>query len=166
MEEIKKQKIQLVYQKIKSDRSTMKPSSRQGHSMVYLEKEKSILVFGGMSVERENEVFILDLQGKKWRKQKTEGRHPSVRCFNSYFYEYPYLGIFGGEGEKRLSSNDMYFLNTNDFIWKRLFMKNNPCSRQHASLCESNKTKEVIIFGGVSMPQNTLHNDTWLFNYS
>jgi hypothetical protein len=36
--------------------------------MVFLEKEKSILVFGGMSVERENEVFILDLKSKKWRK--------------------------------------------------------------------------------------------------
>lgn len=45
-------------------------------------------------------------------------------------------------------------------------MSNNPCSRQHSSLCESNKVKEVIMFGGVSMPQNSLLNDTWLFNYS
>jgi hypothetical protein len=36
--------------------------------MVFLEKEKSILVFGGMSVERENDVFIFDLKNKKWKK--------------------------------------------------------------------------------------------------
>lgn len=59
--------LQFSFKKMEMVKSSIRPSCREGHSLVYLATTDQLLLFGGMCLQRENEVFLLDLGEYKWK---------------------------------------------------------------------------------------------------
>lgn len=50
------------------------------------------------------------------------------------FYEDGYVFLYGGQGEKGRSLGDFYFLNTKNWVWKRLFLLESPPFRHSQTI--------------------------------
>ena len=110
-------------------------------------------MFGGISNIRYNEVFVFDFSNNTWKKQDTNGRQPSARCYHCCFYDVASESIYyhGGQGDKGKSLFDFCVLNTKNFIWRRLFMLEMPPPRYYHIICDFTE-KEKLIFGGITTP--------------
>ncbi|KAM3129326.1 hypothetical protein pb186bvf_018542 [Paramecium bursaria] len=143
------------------------PTSREGASLIYVKRYNWIVLFGGISNGRLNDVMIFDINKEEWKVQQTQGRQPSPRCYHTGFYDEISNNLFfyGGQGDKGRSMTDFYVLNMQTFIWKRLFILEVPPNRHNHTLTDY-QSQEKIIFGGACLPEDILYNDVWIFNYS
>ena len=48
-----------IWEKIEAERSFQRPTSREGHAMVYLNDKNKYLIFGGISITRYADIFTL-----------------------------------------------------------------------------------------------------------
>ena len=125
------------------------PPSREGMSLIYLPIEGALMMFGGISNSRLNDLYLFDLSKIKkkklylskyekelnqWKTVQTTGRQPSQRCYHTMFYEDGYVFLYGGQGEKGRSLGDFYFLNTKTWVWKRLFLLESPPFRHSQTI--------------------------------
>ncbi|KAL4437906.1 hypothetical protein ABPG74_001077 [Tetrahymena malaccensis] len=143
------------------------PCPREGHTLTYISSLNSLLLFGGQSDQRLNDLHFLDLKTLQWCKQNSTGQAPLMRCYHTAFYDdqLDYFFIYGGEGDKGRSYEDIYCLQLKTLVWKKFFLNQSSSRHQH-TLCDmQNDQKELIVFGGISLPQNKLLNDVWIFNY-
>lgn len=58
------------------------PVSREGHSLYYSQKKNVLIMFGGMSSTKNNELYFYDLKKNSWEEVKTKGIHPQPRCYH------------------------------------------------------------------------------------
>lgn len=74
------------------------PTAREGHTITYLSKYEKILLFGGISSTRMNDLYILDISELTWETKETTGRQPSSRAYHTAFYDEieDNLFIYGG----------------------------------------------------------------------
>eukprot|EP00357_Protocruzia_adherens_P002919 CAMPEP_0114984108 /NCGR_PEP_ID=MMETSP0216-20121206/7083_1 /TAXON_ID=223996 /ORGANISM="Protocruzia adherens, Strain Boccale" /LENGTH=550 /DNA_ID=CAMNT_0002346187 /DNA_START=205 /DNA_END=1857 /DNA_ORIENTATION=- len=140
----------------------MLPSARSGHATCYLHDREQILLFGGMSKTRSSEVFLFDIESSKWSHESTTGRVPTPRCYHALWYDPPYVYLHGGQGDKRRSVGDLFVLNVDTFIWKRIFVIESPSAREHHSAVKVGN--EFILYGGCSSPENYALEDVWSLN--
>lgn len=70
------------------------------------------------------------------------------------------LVVVGGYTTQNISVNDVYFLLLEDWTWKEYRSMESFPKRHHFSLVEIG-SDEMILFGGVSRPAETLLADTW-----
>ena len=62
------------------------PVAREGCTLTYVNDLNAIILFGGISNIRMNEVHIYDLKTNMWSFMKCSGKTPSVRCYHSTWY--------------------------------------------------------------------------------
>lgn len=86
------------------------PRPRHCHSAVYMEENRTILIFGGWAGRHEflNDVYLLDVTDFSWTRMNTEGVPPCPRCQMNVFLVPPvrassgfatslgYLLVYGG----------------------------------------------------------------------
>jgi hypothetical protein len=80
-----------------------------------------IVLFGGLSSKRLNDIFVYDINEQKWTQKETQGRAPLQRCFHTTFYDGSFifyrlestenLYLYAGLGDNSRSLGDFYFLN-------------------------------------------------------
>lgn len=144
------------------------PTAREGHTITYLSRHEKILLFGGISHTRMNDLYLYDIKENAWEMKVTTGRQPTSRAYHTAFYDEAgdNFFIYGGQVDKSRSVGDFYFLNMKTSMWKRLFITETPPSRHHHTMTQiQGFKKQRIIFGGICIPENIILNDVWIMNF-
>lgn len=154
----------LIWKKYDSD-STNKPTSREGFALVFLSDKNKYLLFGGVSHVRYCDVYTLSRETLKWHQESCNGEIPKELSYCSYWYDPPYF-FFNGGRNKEITLSDTYFLNTNNWEWKKVFTMDQPAARYHHFAVKIPNKQEAIIFGGFGEKANKCLGDLCKFDYS
>ena len=82
-------------------------------------EKNQYLLFSGVSLKRYSDVFIFDMNTKKWTKENCTGAQPKDLCYAYGWYDKPNFFFYGGKN-KELSLSDVFFLDTNKWVWKKV----------------------------------------------
>ena len=96
-----------------------RPPGREGGIFVNIPEKNQYLLFSGVSLKRYSDVFIFDMNTKKWTKANCTGAQPKDLCYAYGWYDRPNFFFYGGKN-KELSLSDVYFLDTNKWVWKKV----------------------------------------------
>ena len=142
------------------------PSPREGLSVIYNSKEKQWVTFGGIGDRRSNEVFAYDPISGNWEQIEAEGSIPCGRGYQVSWIDdiHNIMFIHGGQGDRRDSLGDLYALDLDQWLWKKLYIIEQPSGRAHHAACKLQD--KVFIYGGCSAPENLMLDDLWSFHYN
>lgn len=105
------------------------------------------------------------MKTKKWSKKKTTGEQPKDLCYAFGWYDAPNFFFYGGRN-KELSLSDVYFLNTDKWLWRKVFTMDQPLSRFYHSGAKV-EGHVVYIYGGTNIGrENMLLSDMHKYDYS
>ncbi|KAH6758457.1 Galactose oxidase/kelch repeat superfamily protein [Perilla frutescens var. frutescens] len=125
------------------------PIPRDSHSCTTV--GDSLFVFGGTDGRRPlNDLHILQTSTNTWVLPSVRGDGPEPREGHNAALIGKRLFIFGGCGKSESSEiyyDDLYILNTETFLWKRVFPSGTPPSKRVSHTCSSWKNK-IIVIGG------------------
>ena len=139
------------------------PSPRVGHTGIYDPVRQRMIVFGGNTGVRSNEVWALALSGGGgWTQLAPSGAAPSPREAHAAIYD-PVgdrMIVFGGMDDGGVL-NDLWSLSlAGTPQWQPLAPSGSPPSaRSGASAVYDSQRQRMIVFGG--RPASGLGNDTW-----
>ncbi|MCQ2816109.1 MAG: hypothetical protein MJ252_02475 [archaeon] len=127
--------------------------------------KNSYLLFSGVSHIRYSDVFIYDMSLNKWIRKNTTGEHPKELCYAVGWYDPPHFFFYGGRN-KELTLSDVYFLNTDKWIWKKVFTVDQPLSRFYHAGCKI-EGRIFYTFGGINIGRgNKILGDMNKYDYS
>lgn len=146
---------------------------RNGHAMVYVDHNKSILLFGGA-----DEKSVLDetwlIKNSSHRKLSTPA--PPARTFASMVYDTDSHDVilfggnsvlFGHDDEIPRLFNDTWVYRNES--WKKIDPATSPEARTEASMAYDPERKCIVLFGGIYFDSDrkiVRLGDTWEFNGS
>lgn len=76
----------------------------------------------------------------------------------------PYFFFHGGRN-KEISLSDTYFLDTETWLWRKVFTMEQPSARYHHAVAKAGG-KEAYIFGGFEEKRNRCLGDLYRYEYS
>ena len=159
-------KYSLIWEKSEGEGSMERPAGREGSILINIPEKNQFLLFSGISHLRYADVFIYDLNTKKWSLKTCIGVQPKDLCYAVGWYDSPYFFFYGGRN-KELSLNDTYFLDTNKFLWRKVYTMEQPMSRFYHSGVKIPNEKSFYIYGGVNIDrENKLLSDMYKYDYS
>ncbi|XP_051116770.1 tip elongation aberrant protein 1-like [Andrographis paniculata] len=127
----------------------MPPCPRDSHSCTTLGAH--LFVFGGTDGSRPlNDLYILDTSSNTWIFPTVRGDGPEPREGHSAAIIGRRLFIFGGcgkSGDEEIYYDDLYILNTETFVWKRVVPSGTPPTKRNSHTCSSWRNK-IIVIGG------------------
>ncbi|KAK8657739.1 hypothetical protein V6N13_035962 [Hibiscus sabdariffa] len=127
------------------------PRARDSHSCTTV--GDNLFVFGGTDGTKPlKDLHILETFTNTWICPSVRGEGPEAREGHSAAVVGKRLFIFGGCGKSsdnndEIYYNDLYILNTETFVWKRVQTSGNPPSARDGHTCSSWKNK-IIVIGG------------------
>ncbi|XP_009596275.1 uncharacterized protein LOC107831980 [Nicotiana tabacum] len=125
------------------------PTPRDSHSCTNI--GDNLFVFGGTNGrEPLNDLHILDTSSNTWISPSLRGDRPNPREGHSAALIGKRLFIFGGCGkydDTEIYYDDVYVLNTETFVWKRIVPSGTPPCKRESHSCSSWNNK-IIIIGG------------------
>ena len=128
--------------------STVGPSERHGVSMAYDAEDKSIVLFGGSTIDKQYGEYKGETwkwKGEEWNKLDIEQPTGIFNASMVYDKEQRELIRFGGwNGKSRI--NETWSFRNNK--WNKLDIDNNPTPRNHSNMAYDEKNKRIILFGG------------------
>ena len=136
------------------------PTSRWGHSAVYDNVRRRMIVFGGAAGAPLNDVWARALDGsQEWTKLAPVGPAPSARFWHSAVYDElaDRMIVFGGDDGGYV--NDVWALSFSSSDWS-LILPNGappPSRREHAAIYDPVENR-MIVYGGY---RGTRLNDIW-----
>lgn len=132
---------------------------------VNIPEKYQFLLFSGVSHVRYADVFVYDLHKMKWSIKATKGALPKELCFAAGWYDAPNFFFFGGRN-KELSLSDTYFLDTDRWIWRKVFTMEQPISRFFHAGAKAEE-KAFYIYGGTNIGrENRILSDMHKYDYS
>ena len=142
-----------------------RPPGREGGIFVNIPEKKQYLLFSGVSLKRYSDVFIFDMNTKKWTKANCTGAQPKDLCYAYGWYDRPNFFFYGGKN-KELSLSDVYFLDTNKWVWKKVITIDQPLPRFYHAGAKV-KDRSVYIYGGIHVGRTSkLLSDLHIYDYS
>jgi hypothetical protein len=128
--------------------SRVGPSARHGVSMAYDSEDKSIVLFGGSTIDKQYGEYRGETwkwNGENWNKLDIEQPTGIYNAAMGYDKEQRELIRFGGwNGKSRI--NETWSFRNNK--WNKLESNNNPTSRNHSDMVFDAKNKRIVLFGG------------------
>ncbi|KAL1553457.1 tip elongation aberrant protein 1-like [Salvia divinorum] len=125
------------------------PTPRDSHSCTTV--GDNLFVFGGTDGRRPlNDLLLLQTSSNTWVIPSVRGDAPEPREGHSAALIGKRLFVFGGCGKYENSEvyyDDLYILNTETFVWKRVFPTGTPPSKRDSHTCASWNNK-IIVVGG------------------
>lgn len=125
------------------------PIPRDSHSCTTVGDR--LFVFGGTDGRNPlRDLLILDTTSHTWISPSVRGDGPEAREGHSAALIGKRLFIFGGCGKYEnyeMYYDDLYILNTETFVWKRVVPSGTPPSKRDSHTCSSWKNK-IIVIGG------------------
>ena len=141
------------------------PTSREGHTLTYIDDIDRFIMFGGGSTARMNDTYVLDDVTPCWIKPDEKGTKPLERWYHAAWYDKPCLFIFGGKLQSSQQQADVHCFILETGVWKRVFALEFPPMRDKHCMKRIPGTKSALLFGGYTIQKNSLLNDLWIFNY-
>ena len=144
------------------------PSERYTPSAVWDADHSRMVVFGGYSGSRLNDVWVLSDSGGSWTwaKPTVSGSAPTPRLGHSAVWDAAngHMIVFGGDSGSRL--NDVWILSDSagTWAWTSLTVSGTaPTARAGHSAVWDASTGRMIVFGGYS---GSYQNDIWVLSES
>ena len=144
--------------------STEGPSARHGVSMAYRTEGKSVVLFGGSTIDKQygkakGETWKWN--GNEWNKLEIEQPAGMFNATMAYHEEQGALIRFGGwDGESRVNQTWSF----RDNKWDMLDIDESPAARNHSAIVYDEKKKRIILFGGHDGEQ--VFGDIWTYSDS
>jgi len=151
--------------------TTVFPTQRYGHRMVYSTKKQSIVLFAGhaynVSDTVNNDMWIYDCLSKEWSELITDPVPPT-----RYWHDIAYdevnekIVMFGG----RLNwfnfdcRGDTWEFDEETNQWNEISTEPNPGERMTFSMVYHEEAERIILFGGNENPYTSIFNDLWEYN--
>ena len=139
--------------------STEGPSERHGVSMAYDPEDKSIILFGGSTLDKqygESRGETWKWNSKEWNKLEIEQPTGMFNATMVYHEEQKGLIRFGGwNGNSRVDQTWSFSNNE----WNKLDINNRPTARNHSAMAYDEMQKRIILFGGHD--GENVFGDTW-----
>lgn len=150
------------------------PEARESHSMVYDEKRKEIILFGGLTMKIEvgqftkaNSIALDDTwawNGSVWTKLHIKGPEPRWGHRIVYDESRGEIVLFGGyDGSKYF--NDTWIWDGNSATWSKITTEYFPLARGYQGMTYDTFSEKVLLFGGLTSSDIVL-NDLWEWNGS
>ncbi len=79
-------------------------------------------MLGGMSSQRNNELYLFNTNNDSWKLLKTSGNIPEARCYHSSFIDQDLLFIYGGKGDSNRTLAEVSMIDLNSLIWKTFYI--------------------------------------------
>lgn len=130
----------------------LRPSSRWGHSLCFVNKNLSVLIGGQGDKQQINKdsVWTLDTETRKWRCPNTfsEGQKPEYRMGHTATYDpmVRCIYVFGGSKNTRWF-HDVHILDVDEWKWQLVKVSGKAPTRAYHSA--TLYRHELWIFGGV-----------------
>lgn len=142
------------------------PSPREGLSVIHNVRERIWVAFGGIGDRRSNEVFTYNPVNGIWEQVEAEGSVPCGRGYHVSWIDdiHNIMFIHGGQGDRRDSLGDLYALDLDQWLWKKLYIIEQPSGRAYHAACKLHD--KVFMYGGCSAPENLMLDDLWAFQYN
>ncbi|XP_031493375.1 acyl-CoA-binding domain-containing protein 6-like isoform X1 [Nymphaea colorata] len=127
------------------------PSPRDSHSCTTVGTD--LYIFGGTDGKNPlKDLHVLDTTTNTWTQPTVSGNGPEAREGHSAALVGKRLFLFGGCGKSRVEHeevyyNDLYILDVESFVWKRVLTTGIPPSARDSHTCSSWKNK-IIVIGG------------------
>lgn len=146
------------------------PGVRNAYAMVYDQKAKALILFGGAD-EKEVLADTWMYKHAKWQKLDISG--PPARTFPSMVYADGYILLFGGNSVLFGKENQIPSLYNDTWIfknlrWQKVESRLSPDPRSEASIAYDPIRKKVVLFGGYRFSENGTglerFGDTWEFD--
>jgi len=142
------------------------PSARNGLNMVYDEKTREMIIFGGGASPYANDTWVYNISTNNWTNLQPINA-PRSRAWYSMVFDRNnqdvllFGGLFaGGSGY----SDETWIYNRDSNNWFNKTPTNSPMVRESHSMAYDSNHGEIILFGGIGPVSN--YNDTWAWNYS
>lgn len=138
------------------------PSERHGVSMAYDCNDKSVVLFGGSTIDKLYGDFKGETwkwNGETWAKLIIEQPAGMYNASIAYNQEQEELIRFGGwNGETRV--NETWSFRNNK--WNKIDIDNSPSPRNHSDMVYDESQKKIILFGGHD--GEIIFGDTWEYS--
>jgi len=136
------------------------PKERSYHSMAYDNARGQIVLFGGMSPNRDlrSDTWVWD--GSNWT-EKTPTNGPAARYSSALAYDAArgQVVLFGGTNDATFFDDTWVWDGT---TWTKKFPANKPSGRSDHSMAYDAARGQVVLFGGFN--GSSFLNDTWVWN--
>ena len=143
--------------------SGMVPEARTGHTMVYDELRKTVILFGGTLVRFPGGQVPLDdtweWNGEAWSKLQVNGPEPRWGHKMVYDENCEAILLFGGTNGTKYF-DDTWIWEGNLASWKKVNTQNNPSARSSFGLAFDCLNQNTLLFGGKASNTEPL-NDLW-----
>ena len=124
--------------------------------------ERDVYILYGGLFNKPEVIYLYSSRSFKWSEQQTKGKIPQLTRFHWAWYEEPHFFVMGGETEKK-KINDIYWLNFETLMWRKLFVFEPPLPRYQHAISKVEKENTIILFGGCAQQ---LMNDLWELDLS
>lgn len=148
------------------------PGYRESHTMIYDDKRKSIILFGGLNMKLEFGQFTKANQialGDTWEFNdsvwtKLHVKCPEPRWGHKMVYDESsgVIVLFGGYNGS-VFFNDTWIWEGDIAEWSKITTENIPSARCNHAMTYDCKRKKVLLFGGKTL-SNVPLNDLWEWN--
>ena len=140
----------------------------QNHVMVYDEKRKTLVLFGGLTVMFPAVQIPLgdtwEWNGLAWSRLNVKGPEPRWGHQMAYDHSMGTILLFGGYDGKKFY-DDTWIWKGNEASWEKVSVESAPSARyNHAMTCDILRGR-IMMFGGLSESKIPL-NDLWEWNGS
>ena len=105
------------------------------------------------------------MKTKKWTKANCTGAQPKDLCYAYGCYDRPNF-FKKKKKNKEISLSDVYFLDTNKWVWKKVITIDQPLPRFYHAGAKV-KDRQVYIYGGIHVGRvSKLLSDFYIYDYS
>lgn len=130
--------------------------TRDHHEMAYDEHNKTIVLYGGQTGNRELDTRIWIYKNDQWTALDIPGPGPRVHHAMAYDAERKKIVLFGGSGGGQEHDEIWEFDGT---AWKKIETAVNPGRRAHHAMVYDPSRKKILLYGG-EIDMNVL-GDVW-----
>ena len=144
---------------------SVSPSPRSGHTLVYSEQARVLVLFGGRTSFGEvvADTWHFDLATMSWTSIAASASPPARSDYGAGYD--PSIGkvvLFGGRNSTLDPLGDLWTYDPATRAWESVEPKGGPAARWGPSLVYHPKSERMILFGGIGrMWEEMGFNDTW-----
>ncbi len=133
--------------------------TRDHHEMVYDENNKTIVVYGGQTGNRQFDTQTWIYKDEKWTALNIPAPGPRVHHAMAYDAVRKKIVLYGGSGQSNSYDDTWEFDGTQ---WTKMETPTNPGLRGHHSMVYDPSRKKVLLYGG-EIDMN-IKGDTWTWD--
>ncbi len=145
--------------------SSLKPSGRFGHSMVYDSTHDRMILFGGIDGGTGGrETWVYNYTDNTWTNMNPSSSKPTGRQFHSMVYDSTHDRVILFGGNDNTANDETWVYNYTDNTWTNMNPSSpKPNARDQHSMVYDSTHDRIILFGGYNPSGMVRFDDTWIY---